>query len=81
MKKNDILLLVVVGVVAGVLSLLIANFLFGGEKKYTLTAPTIAPISEQFQTPDTRYFNAQALNPTKNINIGDTSNTDPFKGQ
>lgn len=81
MKKNDILLIVVIAIVAGTLSLVIANFIFGGEQKYNLKAPTVEAISADFPKPDERYFNAQALNPTRNIVIGDSANNEPFKGQ
>lgn len=81
MKKNDILLLVVIAIVAGVMSLVIASFLFGGEKKYTLEAPEAQVISPTLSELDPEYFNPTALNPTKNITIGEDPNQEPFKGQ
>lgn len=81
MKRNDILIVVVVGIVTGVISILLANVLFGGGKRYTLTAPAVEPISADFPKPDERYFNSYALNPTKNITIGDSNNKDPFREQ
>jgi hypothetical protein len=81
MKQKDILLVVVVAIVAGILSFVIAQFIFGGEKSYKLTAPTVEPISSEFQLPDETYFNKQSLNPTKNITIGDSTNSAPFNSQ
>jgi hypothetical protein len=81
MKQKDILLVVVIAVVAGIFSLVVANFFFGGEKAYTLKAPTVEPISAEFVLPNEEVFNAQALNPTKNITIGDSTNNQPFNGQ
>lgn len=79
MKRKDVLTIVVIAIVAGLFSYLIANFFFGGEKSYKLTAPTVEPISQQFATPDPEVFNSTAINPTKVIIIGDTANTTPFK--
>ncbi len=79
MKQKDILLIAVVAIVAALVSFLGANFLFGGEKTYKLKAPTIEPISQEFPLPDSTVFNNTALNITKNITIGDSTNNTPFK--
>jgi flagellar basal body-associated protein FliL len=79
MKQKDILLIVVIAIVAGAFSFIVANFFFGGEKAYKLTAPTIEPISQQFDLPDQAVFNNKAINPTKNVTIGDSTNSTPFK--
>jgi hypothetical protein len=79
MKQKDIIVIIVVVFVSGVLSFVIAKTLFGGEKKYKLTAPTVDAISSEFKQPDTAYFNKDSLNPTKNITIGDSTNNTPFK--
>ncbi len=81
MKQKDVLLIVVIAVVAGVFSLVIANFFFGGEKAYNLKAPTVEPITAEFTLPSEQVFNKSALNPTKNIVIGDSTNKQPFNGQ
>jgi len=79
MKQKDIMIIIVVAFASGILSFVLANFLFGGEKSYKLTAPKIEPISADFKQPDQQYFNKDALNPTKNIVIGDSTNNQPFK--
>ncbi|HOR23547.1 hypothetical protein KBB76_01220 [Candidatus Saccharibacteria bacterium] len=78
MKQRDIVIIVAVAIVSGIFSFAIAKFMFGGEKIYKLTAPTVEPISSEFKLPNEQYFNKQSLNPTKNITIGDSSNTAPF---
>lgn len=78
MKQKDILIIIIVSVIAGVFSFIVANALFGGEKAYKLTAPTVDAISAQFTTPDEAYFNKDSINPTKDITIGDSANTQPF---
>ena len=78
MKKNDILIIAVVAVVAGLISLFVANFLFGGAKKFNLDAPTVQPISSEFKSPDTKYFNKESLDITKDITVQENSNNQPF---
>jgi len=76
MKQRDIFIIVAAAIVAGLFSLIISNLLFGGSKTYNLTAPQIEPISTEFITPDSRYFNDDAIDPTVDIQIGDTTNPD-----
>ena len=78
MKKNDILIISVVAVVAGVFSFVLANFLFGGQKNFKLDAPTVQPITAEFKTPDSKYFNKDSLDITKDITVEDNSNNQPF---
>jgi hypothetical protein len=78
MKKKDVLLVVVVAIISGVFSLLIANYLFGGKRAYDLKAPTVDAITADFKLPPETYFNKQSINITKNITIGDTGNNTPF---
>lgn len=79
MKQKDILTIIIVAVISGFASFMIANALFGGSKSYKLTAPTVDKISPELTPPNTAYFNKDALNPTRNITIGDSTNTQPFK--
>jgi hypothetical protein len=78
MKKKDILIVVMVAIVTGLISLLAANYLFGGTKAYNLKAPTVDAISADFKLPSDAYFNKQSINLTKNITIGEGGNNTPF---
>ena len=78
MKQKDILIIIVVVIVVAILSISLSTFLFGGEKAYTLKAPTVEVITAEFKLPDSTYFNKQALDLTKNINIGGPGNPTPF---
>lgn len=77
MKKNDILVIIVVAIVAGVFSLVLGNLLFAPKNKQ-LTAQKVDVIKSDFQKPDTRYFNQNGINPTQLIQIGDNNNPQPF---
>lgn len=78
MKKNDILIITVVAIVSGVFSFILANFLFGGAKKFNLDAPLVQPITAEFKNPDTKYFNKESLDITKDITVQENSNNQPF---
>lgn len=78
MKKNDIIIIVAVAIVAGILSLIIANLLFGGSKKFNLNAPIVQPVSSEFKSPDSQFFNKDSLDITKDITVEENSNNQPF---
>lgn len=77
MKKNNLVVLVLVAGLAAILSLVLSQVLFSGTK-HNLTAEVVDPISADFQKPDTNIFNQQAINPTQLIQIGDSTNANPF---
>ena len=78
MKKNDIAIIVIVAIVAGVFSFVIANFIFSKDKTYKLDAPTVQAITADFQLPDKKYFNKESLDLTKDITVQINSNNQPF---
>jgi len=80
MKQKDILLIVVVVVVSGMFSFLLSKFLFTIPKDRQTKVEVVQPISASFTQPDKRYFNADSIDPTKSITIGDTQNSQPFNG-
>ena len=80
MKQKDIIVIVIVSVIAGIFGFIIANALFGGAKAYNLTAPRLSAVTSESNPPSTTYFNSSSINPTKDITIGDTSNSQPFNG-
>jgi flagellar basal body-associated protein FliL len=81
MKQKDIAIIIVVAGVAAIISFVLANYLFGGKNSANLKSPTVDVISAEFILPPTQFFNKNSLDPTKNITIGDSSNTSPFNKQ
>lgn len=79
MKSKDIAIIVGVALVSAIFSYVLSGFLFktGSTESY-LTAPKVEKITAEFSQPDERYFNAEALNPTKTIIIGDSTNNQPL---
>lgn len=78
MRDKDIILIIVVVFFSAVSSYVLSNMLITSPKNRQATVEVIEPISAEFPEPNPKYFNDQAINPTKLIQIGDTANTDPF---
>ena len=78
MKQKDLILIAAVVIISGTFSFVVSKFLFVVPKDRQTKVEIVQPISSNFPQPDTRYFNAAAIDPTKNITIGDTQNNQPF---
>jgi hypothetical protein len=79
MKQKDIIIIIVVTVAAALLAVLISKFAIpSGDRQQK--AEVVQSITPDFQTTDQRFFNANSIDPTLQIQIGDNSNPDPFRG-
>jgi len=83
MKKNDLMLIGLVGFIAIILSFIVSNTIFGNPKKNAIKVPVVTPISSTFPLPQTDdnykpFFNSNALDPTQLIQIGNNNNQVPF---
>jgi hypothetical protein len=78
MKQKDIALIAVIVFISAIFSYFISNALFAAPKNRQQKVEVVEPISSDFATPDTRYFNSSAIDPTKTITIGENANPDPF---
>lgn len=79
MKQKELALILIIIFISGVASYFLSGMIFSSDDKKQQKAEVVQPITAQFSPPDTKYFNKDALNPTKLITIDDQSNTDPFK--
>ncbi|MCA9333448.1 hypothetical protein KC963_00185 [Candidatus Saccharibacteria bacterium] len=78
MKQKDIIIIGIVIIVSGVASYFISNLLFAAPKDLQTEVEVVEPITAEFSTPDTRYFNANSIDPTLTITIGNDQNSQPF---
>ncbi len=80
MKQKDIITIIVVVFISGVFSLLLSNVLISSPKNRQSQVETVEPITADFKVPskDDKYFNAQAIDPTQIIRIGNDNNQQPF---
>lgn len=80
MKQKDILLIVVIVVISAVVSVALSNVLISSPKNRQQKVEVVDAISPDFAQPDTKYFNSSSIDPTQLIQIGGTSNPQPFNG-
>jgi hypothetical protein len=81
MKRNDMIVLVLVVSLTLVGSFLIIKTLFGDPKGKLVTVEKFESISSQLEQPSAAIFNKNAINPTVVIQIGSPANQQPFSNQ
>lgn len=84
-KRQNLIILMVVGIIAALISIVISGAIFGSSKNNPIKVPVVDPISSSF--PDvqhdssyTSFLNNKALDPTQLIQIGNNKNNAPFQG-
>ncbi len=83
MKQKDILTVVGAGVIAAIISMIIAGTILNSTTAHSVKVPIVSPISSDFPdiAHDSQYkviFNDKALDPTQLIKIGTSQNQQPF---
>jgi hypothetical protein len=78
MKQKDIALIIVLAAVSAVVSFLLSDWLFAKPADRQQQVEKVDVITSDFEQPNARYFNAEAVNPTQNIKIGPGENPNPF---
>jgi lipopolysaccharide export LptBFGC system permease protein LptF len=78
MKRKDVMLIIVVGIFAAIISFIISGTFITTSEDRQQNVETAAPIETSFERPPAEYFNQDALNPTQTIQIGDDPNNQPF---
>jgi hypothetical protein len=77
-KQKDLFLIAIVVIVSGAASFVLSKYLFSTPKNRQEKVEVVQPISADFPKPDSKYFNSNSVDPTKNITIGDSQNSKPF---
>jgi hypothetical protein len=78
MKQKDFALILVIVFISGVIALVLSRWIFSSPQNRKQTAEAVDVIGPEFTAPSLRYFNAQSINPTQQIQIGDSTNPNPF---
>lgn len=78
MKKNDIAVLILVISISIITTYFIGKAIVGEPKDNPVKVERVEKISAEITDPDESIFNAQAINPTVYIQIGQPSNQQPF---
>jgi hypothetical protein len=80
MKQKDIALIIVIVAVSGVISFLASRWIFARPADRQQKAEVVDVITSDFNTPDSKYFNNNSIDPTQLIEIGNSNNPNPFGG-
>lgn len=80
MKRKDIVLIVGVVIISTIFALVLSSFIIGSPAKHPQEAEIVDVITTDFPSPDKKYFNDKAIDPTKIITIGNNANPQPFNG-
>ncbi len=78
MKQKDIALIIVIAFISGLISFFLSGLLITNSENRSEEVEVVEAISGNLTEPDARYFNAQAINPTQLIQIGDSDNQQPL---
>jgi hypothetical protein len=81
MKQKDFALIIIVAFASAVVSLIASRLLFATPQNRHQTVENVDVITAEFTQPSRKYFNEQAVNPTQQITIGDSTNPNPFNPQ
>ncbi len=80
MKQKDIALIIVIVFISGVASFFISGALFASKNNREQKVEKVEAITADFPTPSKKYFNSESVDPTQLIQIGNSTNPDPFNG-
>ena len=78
MKQKDIVLILVMVFVGAVIALLVSKWVFSSPANRNQSAEVVDVITADFPQPPPKYFNADSVNPTQQIEIGTGTNPNPF---
>lgn len=79
MRKNDIAFIILIAAISAVCAWFAASALIGEPKQADTKYKTAESISGVVDKPDSTIFNKDAINPTVERSIGQTSSQLPFE--
>lgn len=80
MKQKDVAVIIVIAFISAIVSFFVSDKLFVTPDNRNQKAEVVDSITATFQTPDSKYFNSDSINPTQSTVIGTDNNTNPFSG-
>lgn len=78
MKQKDLALILVMVFIGVIVALIVSRLIFSTPQNREQTVEVVDVISPEFSEPPAKYFNAEAVNPTQQIEIGNNNNPNPF---
>jgi hypothetical protein len=77
MKRTDSAMIVLIAAVSAGLAYFVANSVLGSMTEQNVKVKTIDPITSVIESPDPKMFNENAINPSVEVNINNTSTSAP----
>jgi hypothetical protein len=83
MKQKDIATLIVIAFFSAIASFILSGKIFVTPANRQQKVEVVDVIDSNFQTPSSKYFNTNSIDPAQLVQIGDNNNQNPFnaKGQ
>ena len=81
MKQKDIALIMVIAFVSAIISFIASDKIFVTPANRQQEVQVVDVVNPNFQTPSTKYFNSNSIDPTQDSQVGTGNNTNPFSGQ
>ena len=78
MKQKDIAIIIAVAGFSTIVAFALANSILVGPKNRQAQVKVLDSISSTFPPADSRYYNTSSIDPTQTVQIGDTTNSQPF---
>ena len=78
MKQKDLVLVIVIAVISATISFVASHFLFATPQNRQQQVAVVDPVSTDFSSPNTKYFNNQSIDPAKLIQVSGSDNNNPF---
>ena len=80
MKQKDVALIIVIAAISAGISFAASHLLFATPHDRQQKVAAVDPITTDFVTPDSKFFNSQSIDPAKLIEVGSSNNSNPFNG-
>ena len=80
MKQKDIAVIALIVVISMFISIIVSKLVISTPKNRQQKVEVVEKITPEFNRPDTKFFNKDAINPTQTIQIGGDANAKPFNG-
>lgn len=80
MKQKDIALIIVIAFFSAIISFVISGKIFVTPANRQQKVEVVDKITNDFTPPSSKYFNADSIDPTQLVTIGNNNNQTPFNG-
>lgn len=76
MKKTDIAMIILIASMSILVSYFVTKSIMGDSNNKPVIVKTAAPISDNIESPSKEIFNKDAINPTVEVTIGGSENSE-----